>query len=208
MVYIQRAVWGGRRRGEADIARVANLAALYRASWMGVKERMQMRYDASLRAVYLGHGCHHEEQQFIKFGKMADAMRYGDGSFAAGVGSMADCMGGKLMTVEEQVKGENLFAYWPGYLIRPAISGRKEPWESSFIESYAYMREAAVEYGIKANSKPFVPSKYAAWRHWLEAEEFIDKLLERMAKYGFRSKVPASWTERAFLVPYSRKFWR
>lgn len=154
----------GRRKGEAEVTRIASLATRYRAKTMGVKERMQMRYDASLQAVYLGHGCHHEEQQFVKFRKMASAMRYGDGSFAASVGTTADYMGGKLMTVEEQVKSENLFAYWPGYLIRPAIKRQKKPWESSLIKSYAYMSEAAVEYGKKANSKPFVPSEYAGWR--------------------------------------------
>lgn len=153
----------GRRSGEADTARVAALSVAFRARGMGVRQKLGMKYDARLEAVRLGNGGDYEESNFLKYGKMAAAVRCGNGSYAAGVGTVVDYMGGKLMTVEEQVKGENLFSYWPGYLIRPAVKRDKAPWESSGVKSYAYMSEAAVSYGVQATSEPFVDSVYNGW---------------------------------------------
>eukprot|EP00177_Eucheuma_denticulatum_P001116 GFKZ01002022.1.p1 GENE.GFKZ01002022.1~~GFKZ01002022.1.p1 ORF type:complete len:355 (+),score=40.59 GFKZ01002022.1:188-1252(+) len=153
----------GRQRGDAETTRVASLSVSFRAGSMGVREKLRMRYDSRLEGVRMGTGGDYEEKNFLKYPKMAAAGRWGNGSYAAGVGTVADYMGGKLMTVEDQLKGVNLLSYWPGYMIRPAVERKRAPWESSGVKSYAYMSEAAVSYGVKATSKPFVASGYDGW---------------------------------------------
>ena len=152
----------GRVRGEADNTRVAALATEYRAGAMGVAEKTQMRYNASLEAVYSGRGCDYEERAYAQFPKMASAIRWGNGAYAASVLGVDGVMGGKL-SVAEQIQGENLDSYWPSNEIRPAIARKSKPWMPSPLKEYAPMSVAATKYGVEAQTDPFVESGYEGW---------------------------------------------
>lgn len=153
----------GRCAGDADVARVGGLAARFRAGQMGKGAKRQMRNNASLEAIFSGRGCDYEEKQYAEFPKMAAGIRWGTGAYAAGVTGVMGVMGGKVATVTEQIMGENLDVYWPGNKIRAGVERATKPWMPSPIKSYAYMSEAAVAYGVEAQSEPFEESGYEGW---------------------------------------------
>lgn len=152
----------GRVSGEAENKRVAALATEFRAGTMGDGAQAQMRYNASLEAVFSGRGCDYEEREFLQYPKMAGAVRWGTGAYAAAVLGVDGVMGRK-MTVAEQVKGINADSYWPSSQIRPAVKSKSKAWMPSPIKSYAPMSEAAVEFGVKAQTERFEGSPYAGW---------------------------------------------
>lgn len=154
----------GRNEGDAETARTAGLAASFRAGTMGGVEKAQMRYNASLEAVFTGRGCDYEEKMYCDFPKMASAIRWSTGAYAARIGGVLSVIGGELMTVEEQVKGINLDAYWPSNEIRAAVERDCSSWNAvPACKNYAWMSEAAVKYGIRAQSDAFVEDTYLGW---------------------------------------------
>lgn len=163
----------GRCAGEAETARVAGLATEFRAGQMGAGVKMQMRYDASREAMFSGRGCDYEEKQYAEYPKMAAGIRWGTGAYAASVRGVMGVMGGKMATVTEQVLGVNLDSYWPSNKIRPAVERKSAPWMPSPIKSYAAMSEAAVAYGVEAQTKPFVESGYEGWSSGWKPESSI-----------------------------------
>lgn len=153
----------GRQSGDADTARVSALATQFRAGQLSEKEKQQLRYDSSLEACFSGRGCSYEEEEYMRFPKMAGAIRWSSGVYASSVTGPASGIVGKLATVEEQIKGENLSSYWPSNEIRPAVKRSSKPWMPSPVKSYSAMSEAAVAYGVAAQAEPFKDSKYDGW---------------------------------------------
>lgn len=154
----------GRVAGDAETARTAGMAAQFRAGTMSDSSKTQMRYNASLEAVFSGRGCDYEEKQFCDYPKMASAIRWSTGAYAARSGGMIGVLGGKLMTVQEQIEGVNLDSYWPSNLIRPAVKRECSPWNSvGACKDFSYMSEDALAYGVEAQSNPFVESGYEGW---------------------------------------------
>lgn len=155
----------GRTAGDAETARTAGLAANFRAGTMSNSAKTQMRYNASLEAVFKSRGCDYEEKQFCDFPKMAGAIRSGSsGAYAARIGGVISVIGGDLMTVEEQIQGVNLNSYWPSNQIRPAVERDCEPWNAvPACKDYSWMCGAAVAYGVAAQTETFEESGYEGW---------------------------------------------
>lgn len=156
----------GRMSGDAETARVSALAAEFRSGQLSASQKAQMKYDASLEAIHSGRGCSYEEEQYVAYPKMAGAIRWSSGAYAASVleaqGSSA--VPGDAPTIPELVEsGDNLYAVLPGYDIRNDVTKERAPWYESPIKSYAYMSEYAVKYGIEAQKDPFEPEKYQGW---------------------------------------------
>lgn len=161
----------GRMPGDAENARVAALSAQYRARHFPPVMHTQMRYNAVQEAVALARGaCGYEEAYFAQFPKMAGAMRYSTGTYAASINGSTLPLSGPELTVKDQVEGVNLKAFWPSNEIRPAIKKYSAPWMPSSIKDYSPMSQSALAYGIKAQSEPFKPSKYEGWRSGWQAK--------------------------------------
>lgn len=156
----------GTAKGQAETSRIAALSANYRAGLMSTKDVAGMRYNASLHAVHTARGCTYEEVQFMEFPKMAGAMRCGDGSYAASVGGAAAAGGvsteasGKLAALEVRLNTENAAAIWPSSEIRKAIPRRTKPWMPSSVKDYSPMSQAAVAYGVAAQSNAYEEPGY------------------------------------------------
>lgn len=154
----------GRTSGDAENARVAAMAAQFRGGQLSGIQKAQGRYNASLEACANGRGCSYEEEVYVNYPKVAGAIRWGDGTYAAAVKGPGAFLVNSLPSVTDQINGINLDAYWPNNEIRPAIKRVVEPWNKVPVKQFApAMSEAAVAYGISFITNPFVDSEYEKW---------------------------------------------
>lgn len=156
-------------QGQADTARVAGLATEYRAGLLSKIQTTQAVYNCVARASKLGLGCDYEEAYFQQFPSTAAAMTGAgvNGSYAAKVvGTLFETGGNKGLSVKEQLAtGVNVQAYWPGFLMRPAVEKEKSDvkfWTiaKSPLKSYAYMSAAAVSWGTEGQGKQEIVNNY------------------------------------------------
>lgn len=145
--------------GEAEAARVAAGTTTFKAGHFSAGAKAQAKYNASLRAMALSRGCDYEEKQFAEYPTMAGSMRWGTGVFAAVKGGATQGVSGgvgkKVESLAVRLAGVNGAALWPNSLIRPAIKRKTAPWVESTLKQYRGMSEAALEWGVQAQTNPF-----------------------------------------------------
>lgn len=172
----------GASKGYAEDARVASLATEYRVSMLSASQTTAARYNAIQSALSSARGCTYEEEQFVRFPKMAAAMKgIVTGSYAASVGG-ARAMGGTsskrvapAAPLAERLAGGAGPALWKNSDIRAAVPKTRKPWEKALVKDYSYMSQAAVAYGVEAQTDPYVDDKYhpdAWYPGWQPSNKF------------------------------------
>lgn len=153
-----------RQAGDVDTARVSAAATEFRSNQLTKSQKTQQRYNASLQAIYSGRGCAYEEDEYVKFPKMAGAIRWSTGAYAASVTSVAGAMNVRVPSVTERIEGVNRDSFWPSYNMREAVARKHPFWKAPSVKSYSPMSEAALQFGIEAQTnKPQLPS-YNGWK--------------------------------------------
>jgi hypothetical protein len=160
----------GASGGEAEEARVCAEAGRFRAGQLGAGLQAQGRYNAIAQATALSRGCSYEEESYGAFPSVAGMMRFSSGVYAAySSGASGSGVGGGVVgALSKRLSGVNAAALWPSSKVRAAVvaENRKPFWKtSSPIKSYAYMSEAAVAYGVTAQTGSFKGNSVnTAWR--------------------------------------------
>ncbi|PXF48602.1 R-phycoerythrin gamma chain, chloroplastic [Gracilariopsis chorda] len=153
-----------RQSDDVDTARVCAGAAVFRSNQLSNSQKTQQRYNASLEAIYSGRGCTYEEDEYMNFPKMAGAIRWSTGAYAASVSSVQGAMNVRVPSVTERIQGVNRDSFWPSYKIREAVPRKDPVWKAPSVKNYAPMSAAALQYGIDAQTKqPELPS-YDSWK--------------------------------------------
>lgn len=143
--------------GEADDSRVAAKSVEFKAGQFSVGAKAQARYNASLQAIALSRGCDYEDKQFSEYPMMAGSMRWGTGVYAAcKTGATGVIAGGaKPAPLAKRLSSVNAAAIWPSSLIRPAVERKSKQWQPSPLKDYSPMSQAAVAYGVAAQTGAF-----------------------------------------------------